>query len=88
MSDLLYRSAAFVAAQWTYDAYGSVFSADHLSPHPFMHAGHKGLFFDRLDVGVADAAPGSGGGVGAAESPRLVPFAHSIIHSRNCTYTP
>ncbi len=84
--------AAFVAAQWTYDAYGSVFSADHLSPHPFMHAGHKGLFFDRLDVGVADAAvQGAGGGVGAAgggESPRLVPFAHSIIHNRNRAYNP
>ena len=80
--------AAFVAAQWTYDAYGSVFSADHLTPHPFMHAGHKGLFFDRLDVGVADAVPGSGGGVGASQSPRLVPFAHAIIHNRNRAYNP
>jgi hypothetical protein len=31
--------AASALAQWTHDAYGSVFSADHLSPHPFMHAG-------------------------------------------------
>ena len=77
--------APFVAAQWTYDAYGSVLSADHLSAHPFMHAGHKGLFFDRLDVGVADqAVPGAG----AQETPRLVPFAHAIVHNRGRAYNP
>ncbi|MFN7022031.1 MAG: hypothetical protein ACK4WH_11985, partial [Phycisphaerales bacterium] len=77
--------APFVAAQWTYDAYGSVVSADHLSAHPFMHAGHKGLFFDRLDVGVADqAVPGAG----AQETPRLVPFAHAIVHNRGRAYNP
>jgi hypothetical protein len=43
------ESPATVAAQWTYDAYGSVLSADHLAAHPFMHAGHKGLFFDRRE---------------------------------------
>ena len=77
--------APFVAAQWTYDAYGAVVSADHLSAHPFMHAGHKGLFFDRLDVGVADpAVPGAG----AQETPRLVPFAHAIVHNRGRAYNP
>jgi len=65
-------NSARVAAQWTYDAYGSVLSADHLAPHAFLHCGHKGLFFDRLDVGVADTAiPGAA----ALETPRLVPFA-------------
>lgn len=79
------EGAPFVAAQWTYDAYGSVVSADHLSPHPFMHAGHKGLFLDRLDVGVADSAvPGAE----ALESPRLVPFAHALYHNRNRVYNP
>ncbi|MCE7974373.1 MAG: hypothetical protein DYG92_08660 [Leptolyngbya sp. PLA1] len=77
--------APFVAAQWTYDAYGSVVSADHLSAHPFMHAGHKGLFFDRLDVGVADPAVPGGG---AMETPRLVPFAHAIVHNRGRAYNP
>ncbi len=81
----LVTGAPFVAAQWTYDAYGAVVSADHLAAHPFMRAGHKGLFFERLDVGAADpAVPGAA----AMESPRLVPFAHAIVHNRNRAYNP
>jgi hypothetical protein len=85
------------AAQWTYDAYGSVLSADHLAAHPFMHAGHKGLFFDRLDVGVADTGvpgtpppgAGAGGPMGLIrETPRLAPLAHSIVHNRDRAYKP
>ncbi|CAG0998254.1 hypothetical protein PHYC_02702 [Phycisphaerales bacterium] len=50
-----------------------------------MHCGHKGLFFDRLDVGVAESAvPGAS----AEQTPRLVPFAHSIYHNRNRAYNP
>lgn len=50
-----------------------------------MHTGHKRLFFDRLDVDVAETAvPGSNGGIVAlgagGETPRLVPFAHAIYH--------
>ena len=59
-------SPARVVGQWTYDAYGAALTAEHLWPHPFVHAGHKGLFFDRLDVGVATA--------GSQELPRLVPY--------------
>jgi len=77
-----YGSAgARVAAQWTYDAYGSVHSADHLHAHPFNRVGHKGLFFDRLDTGVADSATWM-------ERPRLVPYAHLIGHVRNRAYNP
>jgi hypothetical protein len=76
---------AYVAAQWTWDAYGNVFSADHLFDHPFLSVGHKGLFVERLDVGVADASvPGSH----YADTPRLTPFAHHIYHNRNRSYHP
>ncbi len=72
---------ARVAAQWTYDAYGSVVSAEHLFPHPLMHCGHKGMFFDRLDVGVIDLVSNS-------ELPRLIPFSHAVYHNRNRLYNP
>jgi hypothetical protein len=72
-------------AQWTWDAYGNVFSADHIAPHPFMSVGHKGLFVERLDVGVADA---SVSGSQLAETPRLVPFAQLVYHNRNRSYNP
>jgi hypothetical protein len=76
---------AYVAAQWTWDAYGNVFSADHIFDHPFISVGHKGLFVERLDVGVADASvPGSQ----YADTPRIVPFGHLIYHNRNRTYNP
>jgi YD repeat-containing protein len=79
------QGLALVAAQWTWDAYGNVLSADHLFNHPFMSVGHKGLFIERLDVGVADASvPGSQ----LADTPRIVPFAHTIFHNRNRTYNP
>jgi YD repeat-containing protein len=77
--------AARVAAQWTYDAYGNITSADHLHPHAMLHCGHKGLFAERLDVGVAEVeAPGFAG----AESPRLVPFGRVVYHNRNRMYSP
>lgn len=69
-----------VAGQWVYDAYGEVLVADHLLPFPQMHLGHKGIFIDRLDVAVVDSA--------GNESPRLVPFGHTICHNRNRLYLP
>ncbi|MFG0286513.1 MAG: hypothetical protein ACF8R7_19030 [Phycisphaerales bacterium JB039] len=72
---------ARVVGQWTYDAYGAVLSADHLHAMALPHLGHKGLFVDRLDVGVVT-------GVGGPESPRLVPYARAIYHNRNRAYSP
>jgi len=72
---------ARVVGQWTYDAYGAVLSADHLYPMALPHLGHKGLFLDRLDVGIVTGPTGP-------ESPRLVPYAHSLYHNRNRAYSP
>lgn len=72
---------ARVVGQWTYDAYGAVLSADHLHAMALPHLGHKGLFLDRLDVGIVT-------GYGGAESTRLVPYAHSLYHNRNRVYAP
>jgi hypothetical protein len=41
------NGTARVVSQITYDPYGRVLSHEHLHPHAFLHAGHKGLFFDR-----------------------------------------
>ena len=49
-------SPARVAGQWVYDAYGAALTAETLHPHPELHGGHKGLFFDRLDDDVAASA--------------------------------
>jgi hypothetical protein len=84
------NAVALVAGQWTYDAYGAVISADHLLPHPMNKVGHKGLFAERLDVGVADATvQGSmvSGGVGV-ETPKLTAFGHHIYHNRNRVHNP
>ena len=50
-------STARVVQQWTYDAYGAVLAAEHVvdDPNvviPNLRVGHKGLFADRLDVGI------------------------------------
>jgi len=75
--------ASMVAAQWTYDAYGKVVTADHISAHAFAHLGHKGLFVDRLDGAVTgEGMPGAGGG----EAPRLGPFAETYAHVRHRVY--
>ncbi len=76
---------ARVVGQWRYDAYGAATAAEHLASFPQIHCGHKALFFDRLDVGVGDdAAGGSSGG----EPPRLIPYAHLLVHMRNRAYSP
>src|SRR5690606_17433909 len=68
-----------ILAQWRFDAYGAVLHADEFGPAPRLHCGHKGLFLDRLDVGVG----GSG-----SEPPRLVPYAHAVYQIRNRSYAP
>jgi len=39
---------SFVAAQWTHDPYGGMLGSESLAAHPPLHAGHKGLFFNKL----------------------------------------
>ncbi len=57
--------------QATYDAYGQVVEEQTLvQPHTYLHAGHKGLFFDRLDGGIVDP-------VTFQETPRLMPANHA-----------
>lgn len=68
-----------VVRQWTYDAYGAILTAEHLGPSLESHVGHKGLFMDRLDVGIGD---------GTIESPRLVPYGHTVYQNRNRSYSP
>ncbi|MFN7314809.1 MAG: hypothetical protein ACK5Q4_01765 [Phycisphaerae bacterium] len=75
---------ARVVAQWTYDAYGDVLSADYFAAHPTCDAGHKGLFVDRLDMQQALQA----GNYTTDTPPKLVPYAHAIYHNRNRTYAP
>jgi hypothetical protein len=76
-------STARVVGEWTYDAYGEPIArwtqTNAAISEP--HAGHKGLFFDRLDAGVAD--PYSG-----AETPRLVADAVGHYHVRNRVLSP
>ena len=69
-----------VVRQWTYDAYGAILTAEHLGASLESHIGHKGLFADRLDVGVGAATD--------PESPRLIPHAHTVYQNRNRAYTP
>ena len=69
--------AARVLAQWTYDAYGSVLTAEYpvlgAQPPP-LRIGHKGLFFDRL--------------TGDDTDPQLWPHEAVVYHVRNRTYKP
>jgi len=80
---------ASVAAQFVYNAYGEVIAAEHLSPHPLLHAGHKGLFFDRLD---GDASAGQVGEVInweiGEELPTLVANSVGLYQMRNRVYSP
>jgi hypothetical protein len=80
------NQASAVARQFVYDPYGAVIAADTLRSSPNLSLGHKGLFFDRLDVGVVDPASWAAGG--AADTSRLVPQAHAVYHVRNRTYQP
>lgn len=68
-----------VVRQWTYDAYGAILTAEHLGTSLETHVGHKGLFVDRLDVTMT---------ANSLESPRLVPYAHTLYQNRNRSYSP
>jgi hypothetical protein len=72
-------SAARVCAQYTWDAYGNVPTFDNILAHPYLHAGHKGLFVERLDAGVLTLG---------AETPRLSPYAKVLYRAGNRTYDP
>jgi hypothetical protein len=72
--------AARVVAQYTYDPYGQVITHEHLHAHAWLHAGHKGLFVDRLDLGVANSA--------GDDQPRLVSGANILAYNRNRTLKP
>ena len=71
-------------------------SADHIHGHAYPRVGHKGLIFDRLDVGVADRGDDgtftAGQFVGHPgcdfDTPRIVPFARGFYHNRNRVYMP
>jgi YD repeat-containing protein len=75
---------ARVVAQWTYDAYGDVLSADYFAAHATCDIGHKGLFVDRLDMQQALQA----GNYTTDTPPKLVPYSQAIYHNRNRTYAP
>ncbi len=87
---------ARVAAQWQYDAYGTVTAADHFLTHPPMHAGHKGLFVDRIDAATTgtthdgEPIPDGYGGytTTGTDPPRLAPYARTLYHVRNRNYAP
>ncbi len=89
-----------VVQQFTYDAYGAVLAAEQVvsDPNvviPNLRVGHKGLFADRLDVGITtsgtDPPPLPSGGpltLTLNEPARLVPYAWLINHARNRIYLP
>ncbi|MCW5766676.1 MAG: RHS repeat protein [Phycisphaeraceae bacterium] len=74
--------SAAVLEQYTLDPYGSAVTVEVFGPAPSLHAGHKGLFVERLDVGVSS-------GLGDPGDPaRLAPLACTIVHARNRWLAP
>ena len=75
-----------VAWQATYDAYGQVIASGWLAAHPPLRAGHKGLFAERIDGGVAwlTGTPT----LGDLDRGRLEPPATLVYHNRNRTLSP
>jgi hypothetical protein len=77
------NGTARVITQIVYDAHGSVIDRDDpygmaASAGKELRAGHKGLFFDRLDAGISDPVTGQ-------ETPRLWPGARLSGYARNRT---
>ncbi len=78
---------ARVVKSWQYDAYGQCLRATDVVTHttqysiPINRIGHKGLFMDRLDEGLASSST-------HADIPRLVPFSTVLYQNRNRTYSP
>ncbi|MFN7375575.1 MAG: hypothetical protein ACK54T_05220 [bacterium] len=75
-----------VAWQGAYDAYGQVIAARSIVSHPPLRAGHKGLFAERLDGGVATL--GGTPSLGDLDRGRLEPPATIVYHNRNRTLSP
>ncbi|MFN7375246.1 MAG: hypothetical protein ACK5VC_06620 [bacterium] len=75
-----------VAWQGAYDAYGQVIAARSIVSHPPLRAGHKGLFAERLDGGVAwlTGTPT----LGDLDRGRLEPPATIVYHNRIRTLSP
>lgn len=71
-------SAPRVAAQWTYEPYGQVITAESIHSHPALRMAHKGLFVDRLDLATLQASSG-------VEPAMLMPLSKPILHNRNRT---
>ena len=76
-------TAARIVWQVSYDAYGSVLTAENPGSvaYAYLRAGHKGLFFDRLDVGVMNSSS-------SEENRRLEPGAKLLGQVRNRAYAP
>jgi hypothetical protein len=64
--------------QASYDAYGTPISVVDHAPHERLHAGHKGLFVERLDAAVVQLPT-------FQDTPRLWPGATLAAHARNRT---
>jgi hypothetical protein len=72
-----------VAAEYTFDAYGQVLTAQtysSMSSNAHPHCGHKGLFVDRLEAPIV--------GSGNFETPRLAPLSTPLVQNRNRAYLP
>ena len=78
---------ARVLRSWQYDAYGQCLRATDVVTStsgysiPLNRIGHKGLFMDRLDKGLADPTT-------HADIPRLEPLSSVLYQNRNRTYSP
>ena len=60
-----------LAAEWRYDAYGSVNWSRVHGPHPVLACGHRGVFFDRLDEPVIRFAAEAAVGDSVSAAPAL-----------------
>ncbi len=85
-----------VVQQLTYDAYGEVLASEQVvdDPNvviPNLRVGHKGLFADRLDVGITTSGtdPPSGlANLDTSGGEHLARHAAVIYHVRNRIYLP
>ena len=64
-----------IAAQYTYGPYGEILARDQVTPYRESRAGHKGLFYERLDIPSVNALT-------------LAPLSRGIYHCRNRSYDP
>ena len=76
---------ARIVATANFDAYGTLLSWRGLHNHAPPSAGHKGLFFERFDEGIARLHPQSPGPSGevSTPTPQLEPNARGLYYVRN-----